>query len=174
MLAPSRVLCQIHYINLDLRRHFIICGYGIFPSLRCTISYPWNMSAYYLWIIYLFPLSLPCGDIFLYHFSFVSTFYPILSHSISTLDSNISSPIFMLESISSWFDLNLTTFQTRSLVEGGPIWRVSTCFHPIITTQNLVDRSPCRTLVNKYVSICSVLQYAMEILLLSILSLAQR
>ena len=44
--------------------------------------------------------------------SFVSTLYPVLSPSVSNMDSIISPPVSMLESISSWFDLTLSTFPT--------------------------------------------------------------
>ena len=153
-------LYNIHYVNSDLRRHFLIYDYGIFPSLRRTISYPRNMSVYALFIYF--------------YFSFVSTLYLVLSLSFSTLDSIISPPVSMLDSISSWFDLTLTAFPTRSLVEGGPIWRVSTCFRPIITSRNFANRDPCRDLVKKSASMCSVIQYTIDILLLSTLSLKNK
>ena len=72
----------------------------------------------------------------------------------------------MLDSISSWLYLTLTTFPIRSLVEGSPILRVSTCFHPIIMSQNFANRDLYRALVKKSVIICSVLQYAMDIFFL--------
>ena len=167
MHAPSRhaniCVCalkfwyHIHYVNSDLRRNFLIDGYGIFLSLRRIISYPQTMSAYDLCISFIF--------------FFVSTLYPILYPSVSTLDSILYPPVSMLDSIYYWFDLTLTTFPTRSLLEGGPIWRVSMCVHPIITSINFVNRAPCRALVKKYTIMCSALHYAIEILLLSILSL---
>ena len=53
-------LYHTHWLNSDLRRHFIIDENGIFPSLRRTISYPYTMSAYDLFIFFLFPLSPRC------------------------------------------------------------------------------------------------------------------
>ena len=66
--APSRVLSHINYINSDWRCHFLICGYGIFPSLHNTIYYLRNTHPYDLWISYFSPLSPCCGDIYLCHF----------------------------------------------------------------------------------------------------------
>ena len=43
---------------------------------------------------------------------FVSMLYPFLSPYLYTLDSILSRPISMLESISSWFELTLTKFTT--------------------------------------------------------------
>ena len=120
-----------------------------------------------------FFIRLHAVETFFVPFPFLSTLYPILSPSIYTLNSILSPPISMLESISSWFDLNLTKLPTISLVEGGPIWRVSTCFHPIITSRKSVNRDSCRYLVKRSARICSVLQYAMDICLLSTLYLAK-
>ena len=44
----SRVLSHIDYINLDLRRHFLISGYCIFLFLRCAMSYPQTISTYWI------------------------------------------------------------------------------------------------------------------------------
>ena len=65
------------------------------------------------------------------------------------------------------FDFILTIFTTCSLVEGRFIYRVSTCFHPIISLWNFANRDDCRNFVKKYTSMCSVLQYAIDVLLLS-------
>ena len=54
MCAPSRVSSHIHYINSLLRRHFIIFGYSIFPSLHRSMSYPSTISAYDLCISFPF------------------------------------------------------------------------------------------------------------------------
>ena len=51
-------------------------------------------------------------ETFFIPFSLVYTLYPVLSPSVSSLDSIISPPVSMLDSISSWFDLTLTTFPT--------------------------------------------------------------
>ena len=118
-----------------------------------------------------FSLCIHAVEIFFVPFSFVSTGYPVLHPLVSTLDSIISTPVSMLDWIYSWFDLNLTSFSTRSLIEGGTFWRVSTCFHPIITAQKFANRDTCKALVKKSVRICSVLQYAMDILLISTLLL---
>ena len=118
--APSCFSSHFYYINSDLRRHFLICGYGMFTSLRCTISYPFTMSAYKLCISLYFSFvstlwRQKCN------FSFVYTLYPVLPPSVSTLYSIFSPPVSMLDTIYSWFDLVLTKFPTRSLIEGGPI-----------------------------------------------------
>ena len=52
--APLRFLSHIHYINSDLSRNFIICGYGIFPSLCCAMSYPRTIYVYKLCICFSF------------------------------------------------------------------------------------------------------------------------
>ena len=162
--APSHVSSHIHYINSDLRHNFFICGYGIFPSLRSTISYPRTMSAYDLCIS--FPLS------------FVSTLWRHFCTIFLCLHV-VSCPVSFcihagFDSLSSCLHvglyfflvcLTLTTFTTRSLFYGGPIWRVSTCFHPIITSRNFVNGNPCRALVKQITSICSVLKCAMDIFL---------
>ena len=119
--APSNVLSHIHYINSDLRCHFLICGYGIFPSLRLTISYPRNVSAYNLCIYFPFPFPFTFVSTLYRHlfvpFSFVLMLYPVLSPSVSTPDSIFSPPVSMLDSISSRFDLTLTTFPTYGSCE---------------------------------------------------------
>ena len=149
MHVPSRCLYHIHYINSCSCRNFLIDGYGIFLSLCHTISYLRTMCAY---------------DLILYvSFTFVSTLDLIFSPSVSIIDS-----------ITSCFDTTLTTFPTRHLVEGGPICRVSTCFHSMITSLNFANMGPCRDFVKKYVSMCSMLHYSIEILLISTTSLANR
>ena len=105
-------LYHMHYVNSDLRRHFIIDSYGIFPSLRRAKSYPRTMSAYNLCIYFLFSFVSTLWRHFFVPFSFVFTLYPILSYYVSMLDLIICPSVFMLYSISSWFDLNLTTFPT--------------------------------------------------------------
>ena len=114
--TPSRVFSHIHYINSYLCRHFLICGYVIFPSLCRTISYLRNMSAYDFCIsVYFSFVSLLWRRFFL-PFSFVYTLYPVLYPSVSTLYSIPSPPVFMLDSISSWFDPTLTTFPTVNYI----------------------------------------------------------
>ena len=98
VLAPLRFLYHIHYINFELRRHFLINIYGVFLSLHPAISYQRTMSAYNIFV-------------------------------------SVSSPsVFILDSIPYLFDPTLTTFPAYSLVEGGTICRVYTCFHPMITS----------------------------------------
>ena len=77
---------------------------------------------------------------------------------------------FMLESSSFFMDSTSSTFTTRSLIEGGPICNVSMYFHPMINSQTFTNRSLCKALVNNSVSIFSVLQYEIDMLLLSIWS----
>ena len=108
--APSRVLSHIHVMNSDLRLHFIICGYGIFLSIRHAISFRRTMSMYDLCISFTFPFVFRLCRHWFVTFSFVSTLYPVLSSSISTLDYILSPPVSILESIYSQFDLTLTTF----------------------------------------------------------------
>ena len=109
-------LYHINCVNSDLRRHFLIDGYGIFPSLRRAKSYPRTMSVYDLCISFPFSFVSTLWRYFFVPFPFVSTFYPVLSPSVSTLDYILSPPVSMLDSISSWFDLNLTKFTTPSLI----------------------------------------------------------
>ena len=45
-ICTVTVLYHIYYINLDVRRNFLTYSYGIFSSLRYTISYPHTMSVY--------------------------------------------------------------------------------------------------------------------------------
>ena len=83
MHAPSRFLYHIHYVNLDLRHHFLIDGYDIFLYLHRTISYPQTMSAYDLYIS-VSPSFVSTLDHVLS--PIVSMLYSILPPSVSTLD----------------------------------------------------------------------------------------
>ena len=141
-------LCPIHYVNSDLCCHFLIDGYGIFPSLHCNISYTRTISAYGFWIYF--------------SFSFVFTLYPVLYPTISILDLILCPSVSMSNSNSSLFEITLTTFPTRSLVEGGSICRVYMWFHPMITPRYFVNRAPCRTFVkNMWASVlCCSMQLA--------------
>ena len=139
-------LYHIHCVNSDLRCHYIIDGYDVFLSLRRAKFYPWTMYTYNLWIYFPFPFISTLWR----HFSYLFPLSPrcILPCLLLSPRWNwLFIPISMFESIYSWFDLNLPTFPTRSLVEGGPIWRVSTCFYLIVTSRNFANRSPCRALV---------------------------
>ena len=72
--------------------------------------------------------------------------------------TNFSSFVSMLDSITSLLDSTSSLSLTHSLFEGGPICRVSMCFHPMITSQKFTNNSPCSDLVNKYATMCSVLE----------------
>ena len=109
--SPTR-LSYIHYINSDLCRHFLSCGYGRFLSLRCNISYMWTMSAYDFCITFSFFFVSTLWRRLFIPSSNVSMLYPVLSPSFFMLDSILSPLVSLLEYISSWFDLALTTFPT--------------------------------------------------------------
>ena len=81
--APSRVSSHIRYINPYVRRHFFICGHGIFPSLRRAVSYPLTTSAYDSRISFPFSFVSTMRRHFFLPFSSVSTLYPIPSPSVS-------------------------------------------------------------------------------------------
>ena len=97
--APSRVSSHIHYMNSDLHGHFVICGYGIFLSLRRDMSYLWTLSTYDLCISFPSFFISTMWRHFFVPFSYVSAFYPFLYPSVSTLDSILSPRVSMLESI---------------------------------------------------------------------------
>ena len=156
----SQFFKHIHYISSDFRRHFILDVYGIFPLLRCSISYPRTMSAY----DFLLSVSYP----------FVSMMDSFFSPSIYTLDSIFSTSVPTLDLVPSLFDPTLSIFPTRSLVEGGLICRVYACFHPMIALIKFVNSVLCRALVKKSAIVCSVRQYSIDILLLSALSLLKK
>ena len=63
--------------------------------------------------------------------------------------------------------LTLSTFPTRSLVESGPIHTVYMCFHPMISSRNFTNKAHFQNIIKKLSSICSVLQYAIYVLLIS-------
>ena len=144
--APWRFLYHTHYIFSYLNHHFLIDVYGIFLYLHRTIYYLRTMSAYKLFI----SIS--------YHSVFV--FYSISSYSVS-----------MMDSIPPLFYPALSTFTTWSLVDGGPICRLSMCFRTMITSQKISKRYSCRYSVKTYSSVCPMLQYVIDIFLLSTLSL---
>ena len=81
--APSHIFSHIHYLNSDLRCNFLICGYVIFMSLHCNISYLRNMSMYNLCIYFTFPLVSMIWRFVLYHLSLSQRF--ILSCLILSL-----------------------------------------------------------------------------------------
>ena len=76
-LCARTVLRHIHHINSDVRRHFLIDCYGIFPCLRHTISYPRTMSAYDVFFC-LFFLCLYAGFNYFFLDPILTTF-PTLS-----------------------------------------------------------------------------------------------
>ena len=90
--------CTISTTYSDLSHHFLIDGYGIFPSLHHTISYTRTISAYNL-----------CISV---SFSFISTLHPVLYPPVSTLDSILPPSISMVYYIFPLFELTLTTFPT--------------------------------------------------------------
>ena len=102
MRTPSRFLYHTHYVNSDLRCHFIIYGYGIFLYLHFTISYPRTMYAYKLLI------SVSS--------SFVPTLDTVLSPPVSMMDSIILPYVFTLDYIYYLFDITLTTFPTSRIM----------------------------------------------------------
>ena len=66
-----------------------------------------------------------------------------------------------------FFNTILTKLSTYLLVEGGPICRVSTCFHLIITSRNVANRAPCRDFGKKPASMWYMLHNAINHSLLS-------
>ena len=100
------------------------------------------MSAYGLFIPFLFPFVSTFWRYCFVPSSFISIFFPVLSTSVSTLDLILLPHFSMLDSILAWFDLTLTTFPTMFLVEGGQIWRVSMCLYPITMPQNFTNKAP--------------------------------
>ena len=132
---------------------------------------------------------------FLYHIHYISSdlrhhfliniygiflsLHPAISYQRTISAYNIflsvsSTSVFILDSIPYLFDPTLTTFPAYSLVEGGTICRVYTCFHPMITSHFFAKRSLCRDFIKKYASMCSVMQYAIGIFLLSARYLAKK
>ena len=97
-----------------------------------------------------FPARLFCLRVVLYLFSLCLEFFLYLFYPI------------------------LTIFPIGSFVHCGPIYRVSTFFHPMIKSQNFANRAPCRDFVKKSASMYSVMQYEIDILLLLVLSLAKK
>ena len=85
-------------------------------KLGRAMSYPQTMSAYDLCISFPFSFVSTLWRHFFIPFSFVSTLYPVLYPSVSTLYSIPSPPVFMLDSISSWFDPTLTKFPTVNYI----------------------------------------------------------
>ena len=69
------VLYHIHYINADVCRHFLIDSYGIFLSLRRTISYPRTLSAYNIFLSISYP-SVSTLDYIPYLFDPILTTFP--------------------------------------------------------------------------------------------------
>ena len=129
----------------DLRHYFLICGYEIFPSLLGTISYPQTMSVYDLCITFSFSFVSTLWRHFFVPFSLLSTLYPIMSPYVSTLDLILYPPVSMLDSISSWFCLTLTTFPTIffSLFLQRPLRPLSTLVSP--RERALCDVTPTTT-----------------------------
>ena len=83
-----------------------------------------------------------------------------------TPSSVFSSFVSILYSTPSLFCLISATFSTCSLVEGHPICKVYTCFHPMITSQIFANRYPCKN----FVKICKHVLYAAILILVWLLS----
>ena len=99
------LLCHNYYINVYIRHNFML-------DVRCPL-YRWS------WILLILTPSrilLPCMT--------MSSYYCYLSVFLSFVP--------MLDSITTFMYLNSFTFTTHSLVEYGPIYRASMCFHPMI------------------------------------------
>ena len=62
---------------------------------------------------------------------------------------------------------NSSTSTMHYFFKGVPICSISKCLHPIIMSQKLANRDHCKDFVKKFACICSVLQYAIDLLLLS-------
>ena len=91
--VPSRFSYHIHYVNLDLRCHFLIDGYVIFLSLHRTISYLRTMSAYGLCI------SVSSSVVFM--------LYPVIYLPVPTLDLSLPHSVSTLDYIYFLFDITL-------------------------------------------------------------------
>ena len=70
--------------------------------------------------------------------------------------------------------LTWSKFTTQYLVQGCPICNISMCYHPIITLRNFINIDPCKYFLNKPANICYVLQYAIDVLLLSAQTFTKR
>ena len=137
---PFILFLSCSYITIFPRSFFLICGYGIFPSLRRAMSYSWAMFAYDLYIYLPFSFVSTLWRYFFVPFPFVSTLYPVLSPSISMLDLILSPPVSMLDLISFWFDLTLTTF-SKNL--GPPTQRIRPADSERLVQVCLFMRSKC-------------------------------
>ena len=143
-----------------IKLSFIIDGYVIFLSLCRTISYPCTMFVYNLCICF--------------YFFLVYILYPVLSPTVPRLDLILSPSVSIMDSNYSSFKLPLTKFPRRSLVKVGSKCGLSMYFHPMITSINFTNRASCRVFIKTYASMCYVMQYAIEILLISTSSLPKR
>ena len=83
---------------------------------------------------------------------------------------NIISCIFLICLYFFIMELTLSIFPTHSLVEDYSICNVFMCFHPMITAWNFTNGSSWISLVKKSASMCYVLKYSIDMLLLSIWS----
>ena len=78
--------------------------------------------------------------------------------------TNLTLPYLFFEFMS---DSTSSAFPTRSLVKDSPICNVSICFQPMITSHNFKNRDTRKAFLKKSARICSVLQYEIDMLLLS-------
>ena len=79
-----------------------------------------------------------------------------------------------LNLITSFLGSTSSTFLIRSLFEVGPICRLSMFFHHMFTSRNFTNSAPYRALVKKSASMCSVLHYEINMLLLPTLSFTKK
>ena len=100
------------------------------------------------YILYKFIRTLSFSYWLLWHTSFL-TLYHILSGDYVHIQRFFVYYTFVstLDTFLSLFDHILTTFSAWSLVKSSTICRVSTSFHPMITSINFANRAPCRYFV---------------------------
>ena len=149
-MAYCDSMCLFHhnyYINSDVRHLFIL-----------NVHFPLYWWSQLLSFLTPYHLLFPWMTVSAYNF-----LLPIFLSFVSTLDS-----------ITSFLDSTFSTFPTSSLVEGGPICRVSMCFHPMITSRNFINSDPYKDFVNKSAIMCSVMQHEIDILLLSTRSFTKK
>ena len=131
--APSCVSSHIHYINSDLRRHFLICGYSIFPSLRRTIFIPGVCLCTTCTFLVIFPLSPRCGDMLYTIFLCLHIVsYPV-SLCLHTGFDSFSSCIYVgIDFILVWPKLNHISNKEGKLQSGDDfsahhVWALKVC-----------------------------------------------
>ena len=102
------VLYPLHKFRLTLSFSYLwICHISV-----VTLFHFLSMYYVHVRLVHLFSFVSTLWRRFFVQFSFVATLYTVLSPSVSTLDSIPSHHVFILDSISYWFELTLTTFLT--------------------------------------------------------------